>query len=113
LKIKSFHDCVFTGEIFGEFNTAIGDILADTGPTKGGLYGHFPSKEEIWNAVYDEAVRIWKGIVFKDLPGYGSSVAAASGPLCIRRAADDNFTPAVSTGWFGGHLIYIIHYNKY
>jgi len=35
--------------------------------TKGGLYGHFQSKEAIWYAVYEEAVEIWKSIVFKDL----------------------------------------------
>ena len=53
----------------GYYNTAISDILAETGLTKGGLYGHFPSKENLWNAVYDEAVRVWKGIVFKNMPG--------------------------------------------
>ena len=51
----------------GYFNSSIGDILTATGLTKGGLYGHFRSKEEIWYAVYDEAVRIWQGIVFKNM----------------------------------------------
>ena len=51
----------------GFYNTSVSDLLEATGLTKGGLYGHFPSKEEIWYAVYDEAVRIWKGIVFKDV----------------------------------------------
>jgi AcrR family transcriptional regulator len=50
----------------GYFNTSISDILEATRLTKGGLYGHFRSKEEIWYAVYEEAARIWKGIVFKD-----------------------------------------------
>ena len=49
----------------GFYNTSIADILAATQLTKGGLYGHFKSKEEIWYAVYDEAVSIWRGIVFK------------------------------------------------
>ena len=48
----------------GYFNTSVSDILNATGLTKGGLYGHFASKEDIWFAVYDEAVRIWKDIVF-------------------------------------------------
>ena len=48
----------------GYFNTSISDILKATGLTKGGLYGHFASKEDIWFAVYEEAVRIWKDIVF-------------------------------------------------
>jgi len=51
----------------GYYNTSIVDILTAAGLTKGGLYGHFASKEEIWYAVYDEAVSIWKGIVFKGI----------------------------------------------
>ena len=51
----------------GFYNTSIRDIQEATGLTKGGLYGHFASKEDIWYAVYDEAVTIWKNIVFKDM----------------------------------------------
>ena len=51
----------------GYYNTSVSDILGATGLTKGGLYGHFASKEDIWYAVYDEAVRIWKGIVFSGI----------------------------------------------
>lgn len=51
----------------GFYNTSISDIQEATGLTKGGLYGHFSSKEDIWYAVYDEAVTIWKNIVFKDM----------------------------------------------
>ena len=51
----------------GYYNTSVSDILHATGLTKGGLYGHFVSKEDIWYAVYDEAVHIWKGIVFKGI----------------------------------------------
>ena len=51
----------------GYFNTSISDILGATGLTKGGLYGHFSSKEDIWYAVYDEAVSIWRSIVFKNV----------------------------------------------
>ena len=50
----------------GYFNTSVIDILAVTGLTKGGLYGHFRSKEDIWYAVYDRAVMIWRDIVLKD-----------------------------------------------
>ncbi|MBI5015048.1 MAG: TetR/AcrR family transcriptional regulator [Deltaproteobacteria bacterium] len=49
----------------GYHNTSINDLLAATGLTKGGLYGHFASKEEIWTAAYDRAVEIWTGIVFR------------------------------------------------
>ncbi len=50
----------------GYFNTSISDILHDTGLTKGGLYCHFKSKEDVWRAVYDDAVEIWKTVVFKN-----------------------------------------------
>lgn len=49
----------------GYYNTSISDIMAATGLTKGGLYSHFDSKEALWNAAYERAVEIWKGIVFK------------------------------------------------
>jgi TetR/AcrR family transcriptional regulator, transcriptional repressor for nem operon len=55
----------------GYFNTSIDAIVKATGLTKGGVYGHFRNKEEIWYAVYDECVRMWKDIVFRgvrDLP---------------------------------------------
>ena len=51
----------------GYYNTSVSDILNATGLTKGGLYGHFASKEDVWYAVYDEAVCIWKGIVFNGI----------------------------------------------
>lgn len=61
--IQSLH--LFT--VKGYFNTSINDILEATNLTKGGLYGHFRSKEDIWYAVYDQAVTIWNDIVFKDV----------------------------------------------
>ena len=51
----------------GYFNTSVNDILTVTGLTKGGLYGHFRSKEDIWYAVYEEALTIWRNIVLKDV----------------------------------------------
>ncbi len=53
----------------GYFNTSISDILEATDLTKGGLYGHFQSKEDIWYAVYERAVEIWRDIVFKEAGG--------------------------------------------
>ncbi len=54
----------------GYYNTSINDILQATGLTKGGLYGHFAGKEDIWYAVYDEALTIWKAVVFQGIePG--------------------------------------------
>jgi len=49
----------------GYHHTSIRDLLIATGLTKGGLYGHFGSKEEIWEAAYERAVEIWRGIVFR------------------------------------------------
>ena len=54
----------------GYFNTSIDDITRAAGLTKGGLYGHFHNKEEIWYAGYDECVRLWKSIVFKGVRGF-------------------------------------------
>jgi TetR/AcrR family transcriptional repressor of nem operon len=48
----------------GYFHTATSDILEATGLTKGGLYGHFASKEEIWEAAYERALEMWQQIVF-------------------------------------------------
>ena len=53
--------------VIGYFNTSISDILQATGLTKGGLYCHFKSKEDVWRAVYDDAVEIWRSVVFKDV----------------------------------------------
>ena len=51
----------------GYYNTSINDILEATNFTKGGLYGHFQSKEAIWYEAYEQAVAIWKDIVFKNI----------------------------------------------
>jgi len=56
----------------GYYNTSINDILEATGLTKGGLYGHFSSKEDIWYAVYDEALGIWRQVVFKGIQSNSS-----------------------------------------
>ena len=55
----------------GYYNTSINDILEATGLTKGGLYGHFASKEDLWYAVYDEALGIWREIVFRGVQSSG------------------------------------------
>jgi len=56
----------------GYYNTSINDILEATGLTKGGLYGHFSSKEDIWYAVYDEALSTWRQVVFKGIQSNSS-----------------------------------------
>jgi AcrR family transcriptional regulator len=52
----------------GYYNTSINDILDATGLTKGGFYGHFRSKEALWYAVYDEAMHVWRDVVFEGVP---------------------------------------------
>ena len=58
----------------GYFNTSVSDIMAATNLTKGGLYGHFRSKEDIWFAVYDEAVSVWRGIVLNETAGVSDAI---------------------------------------
>ncbi|WP_428622139.1 TetR family transcriptional regulator C-terminal domain-containing protein [Sedimenticola sp.] len=53
----------------GYHSTSINNILEATHLTKGGLYGHFGSKEAIWYAIYDEAVRRWHQVVFEGVNG--------------------------------------------
>jgi TetR/AcrR family transcriptional regulator, transcriptional repressor for nem operon len=59
----------------GYFNTSIAGIVKATGLTKGGLYGHFRNKQEIWYAVYDECVTIWKRVVFRGARGIPDPLA--------------------------------------
>ena len=49
----------------GFVGTSIHDVMQAAELTKGGIYAHFRSKEELWNAAYEEAVHIWKEIVFR------------------------------------------------
>ncbi len=51
----------------GYYHTSINDVLEATDLTKGGLYGHFSSKEDLWYAVYDQALRIWREVVFRGI----------------------------------------------
>lgn len=80
----------------GYFNTSIAGIVKATGLTKGGLYGHFRNKEEIWYAVYDECVRIWKGVVFQ-------GVRQISDPLGrIDRVLENSLKHYLGAGVFEG-----------
>jgi len=80
----------------GYFNTSIAGIVKATGLTKGGLYGHFRNKEEIWYAVYDECVRIWKGVVFQ-------GVRQISDPLeRIDRVLENSLKNYLGAGVFEG-----------
>lgn len=80
----------------GYFNTSIADIVKASGLTKGGLYGHFRNKKDIWYTVYDECVRIWKSIVF-------SGVRDISDPLeRIERVIENSMKNYLGAGVFEG-----------
>lgn len=44
----------------GFLSTSIKDILKAAGASKGGLYNHFSSKEDLFYSVLDKARRIWR-----------------------------------------------------
>ena len=82
--------------IKGYYNTSINDILQATGLTKGGLYGHFASKEDLWYAVYDEALRIWRKVVFQ-------GIQSDSDPLQrIQALIENDLKNKLGKGVFGG-----------
>lgn len=80
----------------GYFNTSIAGIIKATGLTKGGLYGHFRNKEEIWYAVYGECVRIWKGIVFQGVRDIADPLAR------LERVIDNSLKNYLGGGVFEG-----------
>jgi TetR/AcrR family transcriptional regulator, transcriptional repressor for nem operon len=80
----------------GYFNTSIAGIIKATGLTKGGLYGHFRNKQEIWYAVYAECVRIWKKVVFQ-------GVRDISDPLArLERVIENSMKNYLGAGVFEG-----------
>ncbi|MBK5100064.1 MAG: TetR/AcrR family transcriptional regulator, partial [Desulfobacteraceae bacterium] len=83
------------------FNTSINDILEATHLTKGGLYGHFGSKEDIWYAVYAEAVKIWRDIVFKN-------VRSISNPIeRIEKTVENHLKGYLGAGVFEGGCFFV------
>ena len=85
----------------GYFNTSINDILDATGLTKGGLYGHFRSKEDIWYAVYELAVGIWREIVFKDMREIPNPL------LRIERAVEHHLRDYLGADVFDGGCFFV------
>jgi len=80
----------------GYYNTSINDILEATGLTKGGLYGHFASKEDLWYAVYDEALGIWRKTVFQ-------GIQSSADPLeRIQILIENDLKTKLGTHVFGG-----------
>ncbi len=86
--------------IKGYYNTSINDILQATGLTKGGVYGHFASKEDLWYAVYEEALRIWRQAVFQ-------GIQSGSDPLQrIQTLIENDLKNKLGKGVFGGSCFF-------
>jgi len=60
LKSKIIHESMRLFSLKGFLSTSIEDILKAAGTSKGGLYNHFKSKEDLFFAVLAEARRIWR-----------------------------------------------------
>lgn len=60
LKEKIIHESLKLFSLRGFLNTSIEEILDRTGSSKGGLYNHFKSKDELLKAVLSEARKIWR-----------------------------------------------------
>jgi TetR/AcrR family transcriptional regulator, transcriptional repressor for nem operon len=82
--------------VHGYFHTSIDGIVKATGLTKGGLYGHFHNKQEIWYAVYDECVRVWKSIVFQGVRDIPDPLAR------LEKVIENNLKNYLGAGIFAG-----------
>jgi AcrR family transcriptional regulator len=60
LKNKIINETCKLFSLKGYMSTSIQDILAASGASKGGLYNHFKSKEDLFQAVLNRAVGIWR-----------------------------------------------------
>jgi TetR/AcrR family transcriptional repressor of nem operon len=60
LKDRIIHESLRQFSTKGYMSTSINDILAAAGTSKGGLYNHFRSKEELLFAALSEARKIWR-----------------------------------------------------
>lgn len=54
---------------FGFLGASLSDILTEAGVTKGALYFHFSSKEELASALVDEQFAVWEPLADVDKPG--------------------------------------------
>ena len=60
LKDRIIHESLRLFSTNGYMSTSISDLLASTGTSKGGLYNHFKSKEELLFAALSQARKIWR-----------------------------------------------------
>jgi len=67
LKDKIIHESLKLFSLKGYLNTSIEDILERSNSSKGGLYNHFRSKDELFLSVLSEARKIWRSKVLQGL----------------------------------------------
>jgi TetR/AcrR family transcriptional repressor of nem operon len=60
LKHTIIHESLKLFSLKGFLSTSIDDIMKAANTSKGGLYNHFSSKEELFYAVMSEARKIWR-----------------------------------------------------
>jgi TetR/AcrR family transcriptional regulator, transcriptional repressor for nem operon len=60
LKERIIHESLRQFSSKGFMSTSISDILEAAGASKGGLYNHFKSKEDLFYAALSEARKIWR-----------------------------------------------------
>jgi TetR/AcrR family transcriptional regulator, transcriptional repressor for nem operon len=60
LKNRIIHEALRQFSRKGFMSTSISDILESVGASKGGLYNHFKSKEDLFAAALSEARKIWR-----------------------------------------------------
>jgi len=60
LKDRIIHEALRQFSTKGYMSTSINDILHAVGTSKGGLYNHFKSKEDLFFAALSEARKIWR-----------------------------------------------------
>ncbi len=67
LRDKIIHESLKLFSMKGYLNTSIDDILEQCNASKGGLYNHFRSKDELFLAVLSQARKIWRSKVLQGL----------------------------------------------
>jgi len=60
LREKIIHETLRLFSLKGFASTSIHDILDAAGTSKGGLYNHFKSKDDLFFAVLEESRKIWR-----------------------------------------------------
>lgn len=68
LKEKIIHESLRQFSTKGYMSTSINDILEAVGTSKGGLYNHFKSKEDLFFNALSEARKIWRQRNLAGLP---------------------------------------------